>query len=256
MTPSLSANKPSVHLRDGVVAEQRGCDARGRCRVLVCGQTVRHQRRGDLVAQVDGLLASKLGVTEAALALQIAVRFPDDGGANKVVAAIGEQTPAPTDVSLSNWTAAAAAWSWPPTTLTLAVSPRNIARTYNLTPGRELLFACRYRLSLQLRGAHVQGRQRLRPPARQLRGRRGRRAAERNCEAAFGAHFQAPGLPNQAAGTVDVYGLQILDATDTETRLLLKHEFLDGGADDVTLATLYKGHHIRQFSGALWRATP
>ena len=27
------------------------------------------------------------------------------------------------------------------------------------------------------------------------------------------AHFQAPGLPNQTAGTVDVYGLQILDAT-------------------------------------------
>ena len=64
----------------------------------------------------------------------------------------------------------------------------------------------------------------------------------------FGAHFQAPGLPNQTAGTVDVYGLQILDATleagNTEeedtaaSALLLKHEFLDGGADDVTLATL------------------
>ena len=67
----------------------------------------------------------------------------------------------------------------------------------------------------------------------------------------FGAHFQAPGLPNQTAGTVDVYGLQILDATleagntaeeeDTAaSALLLKHEFLDGGADDVTLATLRK----------------
>ena len=63
----------------------------------------------------------------------------------------------------------------------------------------------------------------------------------------FGAHFQALGLPNQTAGTVDVYGL-ILDATleagntaeeDTAASpLLLKHEFLDGGADDVTLATL------------------
>ena len=52
----------------------------------------------------------------------------------------------------------------------------------------------------------------------------------------------------QTAGTVDVYGLQILDATleagntaaeDTAaSALLLKHEFLDGGADDVTLATL------------------
>ena len=66
----------------------------------------------------------------------------------------------------------------------------------------------------------------------------------------FGAHFQALGLPNQTAGTVDVYGLQILDATleagntaeeDTAaSALLLKHEFLDGGADDVTLATLGK----------------
>ena len=52
------------------------------------------------IAQVDGLLAGKLGVTEAASALQIAVRFPDDG----VVAAIGEQILGPTDVSLSNWT--------------------------------------------------------------------------------------------------------------------------------------------------------
>ena len=34
----------------------------------------------------------------------------------------------------------------------------------------------------------------------------------------FGAHFQAPGLPNQTAGTVDVYGLQILDATLEATR--------------------------------------
>ena len=66
----------------------------------------------------------------------------------------------------------------------------------------------------------------------------------------FGAHFQAPGLPNQTAGTVDVYGLQILDAIletgnaveaeeDTAaSALLLKHEFLDTGADDVTLATV------------------
>ena len=56
------------------------------------------------IAQVDGLLANKLGVTEAASALQIVVRFPDDGGADEVVAAIGEQILGPTDVSLSNWT--------------------------------------------------------------------------------------------------------------------------------------------------------
>ena len=56
------------------------------------------------ITQVDGLLAGKLGVTEAASALQIVVRFPDDGGADEVVAAIGEQILAPTDVSLSSWT--------------------------------------------------------------------------------------------------------------------------------------------------------
>ena len=62
--------------------------------------------------------------------------------------------------------------------------------------------------------------------------------------------FGGTGLPNQTAGTVDVYGRQILDATleagnttevkadTTASALLLKHEFLDGGADDVTLATL------------------
>ena len=46
--------KEAVHLCDGVVAEQRGCDARGRCRVLVCGRTVRHQRRDDLVGCEQG----------------------------------------------------------------------------------------------------------------------------------------------------------------------------------------------------------
>ena len=53
------------------------------------------------ITQVDGLLANKLGVTEAASALQIAARFPDDGGPDKVVAAIGEQILGPTDISLS-----------------------------------------------------------------------------------------------------------------------------------------------------------
>ena len=110
------------------------------------------------IAQVDGLLAGKLGVTEAASALQIAVRFPDDGGADEVVAAIGEQILAPTDVSLSNWTVRpssgcsvvlathTAGVSVDGYTLTLAANPWNIVRTYNLAPGRELLFACRYRL--------------------------------------------------------------------------------------------------------------
>ena len=96
---------------------------------------------------------------EVASVLQIAVRFPDDGEADEVVAAIGEQILGPTDVSLSNWTVrpssgcsvvlathTVGAVSVDGYTLTLAVNPWNIVRTYNLTPGRELLFACRYRL--------------------------------------------------------------------------------------------------------------
>ena len=110
---------------------------------------------------------------------------------------------------------------------------------------------------LQLRGVHVRGRQRLRPIVRQLRGRLGGlehghdvlySAAKRSGEAALWRALPAPGLPNQTAGTVDVYGLQILDATGGRQHgggtaalaLLLKHKFLDEGADDVTLATLGK----------------
>ena len=76
-----------------------------------------------------------------------------------MVAAIGEQILGPTDVSLSNWTVrpssgcsvvlathTAGAASVDGYTLTLAVNLWNIVRTYNLTPGPELLFACRYRL--------------------------------------------------------------------------------------------------------------
>ena len=226
------------------------------------------------IAQVDGLLAGKLGVAEAASALQIAVRFPDDGGADEVVAAIGEQILAPTDVSLSNWTVrpssgcsvvlathTAGAVSVDGYTLTLAVNPWNIVRTYNLTPGRELLFACRYRLGAASNFVVYMSRQTTSTTpctaaswATRKPGALPYFTVPPNGVAKlhFGAHFQAPGLPNQTAGTVDVYGLQILDATletgnaveaeeDTAaSALLLKHEFLDGGADDVTLATLGK----------------
>ena len=97
------------------------------------------------IAQVDGLLAGKLGVTEAASALQIVVHFPDNGGADEVVAAIGEHL-APTSYCQ---TGRFAPWFWLHTagvsvdgyTLTLAANPS--CCTYNLTPGRELLFACR-----------------------------------------------------------------------------------------------------------------
>ena len=167
------------------------------------------------IAQVDGLLAGKLGVTEAASALQLAVRFPDDGGADEVVAAIGEQILGPTDVSLSNWTVRPSS---------LAANPWNIVRTYNLTPGRELLFACRYRLGTAsnfvvymseadnvydpLYGSFV-GDQGAWSTAKMYFTVPPNGVAKLH----FGAHFQAPGLPNQTAGTVDVYGLQILDAT-------------------------------------------
>ena len=163
-------------------------------------------------------------------------------------------------------------------TLTLAVNPWNIVRTYNLTPGRELLFVCRYRLGtasnfvvymseadnvydplygsfVSDQGAWSTAKMYFTVPPNGV------------AKLHFGAHFQAPGLPNQTAGTVDVYGLQILDATletgNTEeedtaaSALLLKHEFLDGGADDVTLATPGRGaagahaHHARKFFGAL-----
>ena len=139
-------------------------------------------------------------------------------------------------------------------TLTLAANPWNIVRTYNLT--RELLFVCRYRLGTAsnfvvymseadnvydpLYGSFV-GDQGAWSTAKMYFTVPPNGVAKLH----FGAHFQAPGLPNQTAGTVDVYGLQILDATleagNTEeedtaaSALLLKHEFLDGGADDVTL---------------------
>ena len=84
-------------------------------------------------SQVDGLLAGKLGVAEAALALQIAVRFPTTAGPTRVAAK--EQILAPTDVSLSNWTVrpsrgthTAGAVSVDGYTLTLAVNLWNIGQ--------------------------------------------------------------------------------------------------------------------------------
>ena len=146
-------------------------------------------------------------------------------------------------------------------TLTLAANPWNIVRTYNLTPGRELLFACRYRLGTASNFVvYVSEADNVYDPLYgSFAGDQGAWSTAKMyftvppngvAKLHFGAHFQAPGLPNQTAGTVDVYGLQILDATleagNTNTAeedtaasaLLLKHEFLDGGADDVTLATL------------------
>ena len=145
-----------------------------------------------------------------------------------LVAAIGEQILAPTDVSLSNWTVrpssgcsvvlathTAGAVSVDGYTLTLAANPWNIVRTYNLTPGQELLFACRYRLGTAsnfvvymseadnvydpLYGSFV-GDQGAWSTAKMYFTVPPNGVAKLH----FGAHFQAPGLPE-----VDVYGLQI-----------------------------------------------
>ena len=74
------------------------------------------------------------------------------------VDALQKAVRAPTDVCLTDWTVRpssgcsvvlathTAGVSVDGYTLTLAANPWNIVRTYNLTPGRELLFACRYRL--------------------------------------------------------------------------------------------------------------
>ena len=153
------------------------------------------------------------------MALQIAVRFPDDAGADEVVAAIGEQIlGGPTDVSLSNWTVRpSSGCSVVLATHTAGVSVDGYPNlggepvehcAHLQLDARKLLFACRYRLGTA-------------------------------------SNFV---VYMSEADNVYVYGLQILDATleagntaeeDTAaSALLLKHEFLDGGADDVTLATL------------------
>ena len=90
-------------------------------------------------------------------------------------------------------------------TLTLAANPWNIVRTYNLTPGRELLFACRYRLGTAsnfvvymseadnvydpLYGSFV-GDQGVWSTAKMFGG-------------------SIPGLVQQSAGTLDLYSMQI-----------------------------------------------
>ena len=106
------------------------------------------------------------------------------------------------------------------------------------------------RHGLQLRGVHVRGRQRLRPLVRQLRGRPGRlehgqdvlhSAAQRSGEACTSAQPNGwnggrlrppdPGRNLETGNTEE-------EEDTAASALLLKHEFLDGGADDVTLATL------------------
>ena len=150
-----------------------------------------------------------------------------------MVAAIGEQILGPTDVSLSNWTVRpssgcsvvlathTAGVSVDGYTLTLAANPWNIVRTYGLTPGRELLFACRYRLGTASNFVvYMSEADNVYDPLYgSFAGDEGAWSTAKMyftvppngvAKLHFGAHFQAPGLPNQTAGTVDVYGLEPL----------------------------------------------
>ena len=131
-----------------------------------------------------------------------------------MVAAIGEQILGPTDVSLSNWTVRFSSGcsvvlhtgvSVDGYTLTLAANPWNIVRTYNLTPGRELLFACRYRLVTASNFVvHMSEADNVYDP---LYGSFvGDQGAWSTAKMYFTVppngvaklHFQAPGLPNQS----------------------------------------------------------
>ena len=185
-----------------------------------------------------------------------------------MVAAIGEQILAPTDVSLSNWTVrpssgcsvvlathTAGAVSVDGYTLTLAVNPWNIVRTYNLTPGRELLFACRYRLGTAsnfvvymseadnvydpLYGSFV-GDQGAWSTAKMYFTVPPNGVAKLH----FGAHFQAPGLPNQTAGTVDLGAAA--EARVPRRRGRRRHAGHPGRG-----AAGAHAHHARQLPGAL-----
>ena len=178
----------------------------------------------------------------------------------------------PTDVSLSNWTVrpssgcsvvlathTAGAASVDGYTLTLAVNPWNIVRTYNLTPGPELLFACRYRLGTASNFVVYMSEANnvYDPLYGSFVGDQGAWSTAKMyfftvppngvAKLHFGAHFQAPGLPNQTAGTVPPdpgcnSGGRQHDGGRGRRDGLLKHEFGGAGAH---------AHHARQFSGAL-----
>ena len=115
-------------------------------------------------------------------------------------------------------------------------------RTYNLTPGRELLFACRYRLGTASNFVvYMSEADNVYDPLY------GSFVGDQGAWSTAKMYFTVP--PNGVAKTRRRL-LQILDATleadnaeeenTAASALLLKHKFLDGGADDVTLATLGK----------------
>ena len=167
------------------------------------------------IAQVDGLLAGQ------------AQSHSDDGGAD-------EQILGPADVSLSNWTVRpssgcvlathTAGVSVDGYTLTLAANPWNIVRTCNLTPGQELLFACRYRLGTASNFVVYVSE------------------ADNVYDPLYGSFAGDEGAWSTAKSQTEWRSCTSVRTSKEEdtaaSALLLKHEFLDGGADDVTLATL------------------
>ena len=112
-----------------------------------------------------------------------------------------------------------------------ALSPTT---NYNLTPGQELLFACRYRLGTASNFVVY-----LRPIARQLRRRPGRlehgqdvlhSAFERSCEAALWCALLGAGPAQPDGRNAGRLRPQILDATLEADNTEEEDEFLDGGA--------------------------
>ena len=184
------------------------------------------------------------------------------------MAAIGEQILGPTDVSLSNWTVrpssgcsvvltthTAGAVSVDGCTLTLAANPWNIVRTYNLTPGRELLFACRCRSARPPTSwCTCRGRQRLRPLYGSFVGDQG--AELRSCSTSRRRACPTRRQERWTSTDSRSWTRPWRPATrrTAASALLLRHEILDGGADDVTLATrrgAAHAYHVRQLPGAL-----
>ena len=98
------------------------------------------------IAQVDGLLAGKLGVTEAASALQLAVRFPDDGGADEVVAP-KERRFAPQRLQRGPGHAHRGRSERGRLHPDPGGEPVKHRAHLQLNPGPRALFACRYRLA-------------------------------------------------------------------------------------------------------------
>ena len=123
-------------------------------------------------------------------------------------------------------------------TLTLAANPWNIVRT-------------------QLCGAHVRGRQRLRPIVRQLRGLEHGQDVLHSAAKRSGKAALRGALPGAGPAQPDGRNGGRLRPPDPgwsggggDGGLGPAAEFLDGGADDVTLATLGEVL-LEPFSGAL-----